>query len=585
MTTQNSTKSAAAGALYSFLLRILSFTLSQLTIRFVDPATLGKASIRLELICSTTVLFLGREGFRLALLRVADDGGADYDDHKKHKCARARLVNNVSWLSVPISLFLTSIALTFHLNTYQVQGGGSGNENVDLDEIADYKMAGILYCLATAIEIFSEPCMIVCMRQIDIKTRAKAEAFASVGKALGCVLLLSFDQREYHTASFGFAQCIYAIILSTVLYIEKWHCLEWPSIIRGDQSWGLWTMIRTNFDQSSIRLSALFSLQSIFKHMLTEGDRIVLTALVGAYDSGVYAMASSYGGMASRLLFQPLEENGRLLFSNKHAFIIKAKEEKKDITFLVDELFRTYCTLVKFVIYIGLIFAAFGYNYTSVLLRILAGARWGSNPEATTTLSAFCIYIALMALNGMTEAFVFGVAESGKEVGGLALAHGLVGVMFYITAPQLVRGNQFGFSGTVGLVAANGLCMVLRSIYSLHFARSYFQDCHSSIKEETADAKTSKRPKPSPEFLNNMMPRASILFSFLFSFCLTHQSRIAFVDVKDSSIISIDTAFHLCVGIGCFVFTACLIYTQEKDFGRSLRAMISKKSETKSKAD
>ena len=69
-------------------------------------------------------------------------------------------------------------------------------------------------------------------------------------------------------------------------------------------------------------------------------------------------MASSYGGMASRLLFQPLEENGRLLFSNKHAFIVKAKEEKKEIGNLVDDLEWAYCTLVKFVLYIGLIFAA-----------------------------------------------------------------------------------------------------------------------------------------------------------------------------------------------------------------------------------
>jgi oligosaccharide translocation protein RFT1 len=342
---QNSTASAAAGDLYSILLRLLSFTLSQLTLRFVDPLTLGKASIRLELICSTTVLFLGREGFRLALLRIADDNDNDKDDpndkgNKKRMSSRSRQVNNVAWLSVPVSLCLAAIALTFHLCTYREVVFRQSGSTANTDEVYDYKMAGIFYCLATAIEILSEPCMIACLRTMDMKTRAKAEAFASLGKAFSCVLLLSSDEGEYHAASFGIAQLVYAVVFTSVLYWEKRNHLEWPSSIgiTDGRHPSLWNKIQMNFDVASIRLSALFSLQSIFKHALTEGDRIVLTTLVGTYDSGVYAMASSYGGMASRLLFLPLEENGRLLFSNKHAVMIKAKEEKKNIEDLADDL-------------------------------------------------------------------------------------------------------------------------------------------------------------------------------------------------------------------------------------------------------
>lgn len=573
--TQNSTSSAAAGALYSFLLRLLSFALSQLTIRFVDPLTLGKASIRLELICSTTVLFLGREGFRLALLRVADsDGENDKDEDKKRTSSRLRQVNNVSWLSVPMSLFLTAIALAFHLCTYRGQVSAPSDSYANKDELDDYKLAGILYCLATAIEIISEPCMIVCLRTIDVKTRAKAEAFASLGKALGCVLLLSFDKGEYHAASFGFSQCIYAVVLTSVLYLENWNCLEWPSAVAGGQAGSLLSKIKLNFDISTVRLSGLFSLQSIFKHVLTEGDRIVLTALVGTYDAGVYAMASSYGGMASRLLFQPLEENGRLLFSNKHAFIVKAKEEKKEIGNLVDDLEWAYCTLVKFVLYIGLIFAAFAYNYTSVLLRLLAGATWGSNVEAAEALSAFCVYTAFMALNGMTEAFVYSVADSGREVGSLALAHGFVGFVFYVLAPLLVLHRDFGLGGTVGLVAANGLCMVLRSMYSLHFAHSHFSRYRGM------------RLKSRLEFVAKLLPKFPIICSFIISFLIAHQSRILFMDGQNLPLLSMDTASHLGIGISCFIFTSCLIYTLEKDFGRSLRAMVSNRSESnKSKSD
>ena len=324
--TATAASAAAAGALYSFLLRILSFTLSQLTIRFVDPSTLGKAAIRLELICSTTVLFLGREGFRLSLMRVADlTGNGNKNAHptkndssrvdEDEEQLRAKRVNNVAWLSVPISLSLTFAALMFHLHTCRdhVNVTMSGNSSFDNgeNELSDYKLAGILYCLATSIEIISEPCMIACLRTMDVKTRAKAEAFASIGKALSLVFLLSSVQREFHAASFGFSQCIYATILSAVLYLNKWKSLQLPSslssLMRGNShNSSLWEKMKYSLDMSTLRLSFMFSLQSVFKHIFTEGDHIVLTVLVGAYDSGVYAMASSYGGMALRLLFQPL---------------------------------------------------------------------------------------------------------------------------------------------------------------------------------------------------------------------------------------------------------------------------------------
>ena len=66
------TTAAARGTLLSILLRLLSFLLSQLTVRFVSASTLGKASIPLELLLGTA-LFVGREGFRLGLTKELGD--------------------------------------------------------------------------------------------------------------------------------------------------------------------------------------------------------------------------------------------------------------------------------------------------------------------------------------------------------------------------------------------------------------------------------------------------------------------------------------------------------------------------------
>jgi len=97
-TDKPSTKTSAAevaarGTLISIILRIASFLLSQLTVRFVSASALGKASIPLELLLGTS-LFVGREGFRLALTKevsehnstVNDDvGDREYDENERNK--------------------------------------------------------------------------------------------------------------------------------------------------------------------------------------------------------------------------------------------------------------------------------------------------------------------------------------------------------------------------------------------------------------------------------------------------------------------------------------------------------------------
>lgn len=543
------TGKAAAGVLYSFLLRILSFTLSQLTIRFVDPTSLGKASIRLELICNTTVLFLGREGFRLGLMKVASSRG--HDDQPK-----VQRINNVAWLCIPVTLCFTLIALMFHLQTYQRQVT-SGDD----DEMRDYKLAGLFYCMSSVIEIFSEPCMIECLRRMDMKTRAKAEAFASIARALFSVFLLSVSRKKYNATTFGVAQCIYAAVLSGTLYVCKLDSLMWPRFTYA-------------FDHSVLWLCTVFSLQSVFKHLLTDGDRIVLSAIAGAYDSGVYAMASTYCGMACRILFQPMEENGRILFSNSHSNIARVKSEKDDETKkLVNDLRKTYCSLIKFMLYIGLIFAVFGSNYTSILLKIMAGGHWGSNPDAAEALSAFCIYTAIMALNGMTEAFVYGVAETGMEIGSLTVAHAIFGLVFYVVAPVLVvHGNRFGIGGTLGLVIANGICMVLRSCFSLHFAHSYFDGYLADTGSKQTKAFNIMN---FVRFVANVLPQKIILVFFLVCFIIMNHSRRLWMESGNPSLASMATVQHLGLGIFCFALTGCFVYALEKDFGRSLYAMIS----------
>ena len=610
-TSTGNTHAAAKGILLTIILRLLSFILTQLQIRCSDPDTLGRASIRLELICNTTVLFLGREGFRLALLRVAEVGSSIIGDNgaqvhnvvllPEFQAKRIR-VTNVAWLSIPVGLSLTAIATTVHLVTYRSQSDEAG--------ALDYKVAGLLYCFATALEVLSEPFMILCLRTMDVTTRAKAEGAASIAKAFSCVFLLNCLQSSQEegrnkpftsipmnligswipgpVSVFGISQCIYAFTVTMILIRSKRYQVALPCrLITDKRSSATTNPIMTllqNFDIKTLRLALIFSLQSIFKHFLTEGDRIVLTALAGTYDSGIYAMVSSYGGMASRIIFQPLEENGRLLFSTQHAAIhdLLEKEHVQTLREQAEEYEKTYFTLVKLVGYIGLIFSSLGANYTSVLIRVLAGSKWGSNPEASEALSAFCQYIALMSLNGMTEAFVYGAANS-KEVGQLTVAHGIVGFIFYLSAPILISN---GAGGTVGLIKANGLCMGLRSLYSLHFAFNYFRKLRLMSKQT------------SENFLNRFLrvsisPRPPVLVCMLLAHYITKYSRKKWIGyIEDDlhvdvvvDLLSMGTALHVLTGFFCFITIALVTSKTEGEFGRSLKSMVTRRKGVKRKED
>ena len=77
-------KALVRGALLSFLLRIFSFLLTQITIRLIDPIALGHTSIKLELVLNTC-LFVGREGFRLTFMELSTSSDNDVDSNKNEK--------------------------------------------------------------------------------------------------------------------------------------------------------------------------------------------------------------------------------------------------------------------------------------------------------------------------------------------------------------------------------------------------------------------------------------------------------------------------------------------------------------------
>ena len=514
-------RKAAYGTLSNMVVRLFSFGCTQVAFRLMkdDIAALGRASIQLELLLTTT-LFMSREGFRLSLTRDLESDNW-----------------NVAWLSIPMSTVAATLAFIFHLH-------GSASEG---DE--DFRLGGILYCLAAWIEGLAEPAVLYSLRQMNVSLRVSAEGAATLCKTLATVVALNRWLPHWPIFAFGVAQLSYALVYSTFLYTKTWPKLTLP--------------LQGGFDGRTCYMTLLFTIQGLFKHLLTEGDRIVLSTLSDGYNQGVYAMGTAYGGLAARFLLQPLEENARLLWS-------RLQSARNHNTQRIEQ---SYLVLVKLVLYVGFTFSCLATNYTSILLNVLAGSKWGSNEEAVAVLSAFCIYTAFLAWNGMTEAFIFGVATSGGEIGRMGLMHTVVGLFFAVIAPLFV--SKFG---TIGLVAANCAAMVLRSLYSVYFAATYFA-------KRNVEAQKDKSPTVFAvlwRLMTKMFPHWLVMLSFAASAAATNAS-LAWVNSQDVDRGTrgwyIFALRHVGLGGFCFAGILAVAFTLEKEFRSSIRSLLRTKED------
>ena len=71
---------------------------------------------------------------------------------------------------------------------------------------------------------------------------------------------------------------------------------------------------------------------------------------------------------------------------------------------------------------------AFGPSYAYLLLRLLYGRRW-SDTEAAAALGWYCPYIALLAVNGITEAYLHATAHG--RYGAAATYSGALGLQLH----------------------------------------------------------------------------------------------------------------------------------------------------------
>jgi oligosaccharide translocation protein RFT1 len=227
------------------------------------------------------------------------------------------------------------------------------------------------------------------------------------------------------------------------------------------------------FSQPLLNLSLSLTVQSSIKYVLTQGDSILIASLASLQDQGAYALSSNYGGLIARMLFQPIEEASRNLFAKLCAPTTVAADpkqsEKEKAGDGIKQANSTLTLVLKAYSLISLVAFAAGPTVAPVLLSLVAGSRW-AHTGAGEVLGCYCYYIPLLALNGVSEAFVAAVADN-KQLYTQSIWMGGFFAAFAGSAYLFLRVLELGAKG---LVWANCVNMACRIVFNLSFVKSFF---------------------------------------------------------------------------------------------------------------
>ncbi|KAL4452468.1 hypothetical protein ABPG75_008130 [Micractinium tetrahymenae] len=442
--------------------RLLTFSLNLLTARSLAPEAYGVAAVQFHLI-NTAILFIAREGFRRACLRI--------DAASAHATARTL---RIAALTVPAGGLL-SAGVTAGL----LRAVGRGD--------AAYRQALVMQGLAAFVEVLAEPLYILASTRLLFGLRVGVETAAMAAK--GLLTLVLIRQRGAQPAlAFSWAQLAYAGVTLAgyaAHFAPELLGVLWRGRVgegrpadaapqaaaaaaKGSTAAGTEAPAANNAagaaaggsDRDILRLSGTFTLQAVEKLLLAEGSKMAVAAFQGSRDQGVYGLVTSLGSIVVRTLFQPLEEA---------AFVAFSKEQGRGTPgpAALARQARLLAVLVRCITTVALLAAAFGPAYSHLALLLLYGKRW-ANTEAPLALGLYSQYLVLLSANGILEAFVHSVAsERQLHANNVALV-GFTAVHAGLSVAAVHSG------GAAGLIAADGANMALRIAYCLAFTARRF---------------------------------------------------------------------------------------------------------------
>jgi len=387
--------------------RLLTFFLNLAVARLLTPEEYGMVSIQFHLI-NTTILMLSREGFRRGCL-VAAGTTKQRDSGQSSTCSRPAVVPEAAIMPIAVLVIPCGVLVTVAIALLTA----AFSEQHTPEQVT---LVGI-QSLAALIELLGEPLYIVAQARLMFRLRVTVEGFSQVAKAVVTLALLAYLGGHSAGLAISLAQLAYGSC-ATAAYTWAFRAellpmagaaARWRSAPVGGE-------VQEQHDRSHlVRMCGGFSLQAVEKLVLAEGSKLVMAAVESSYNQGVYGMVSNLGSLVVRLVFQPLEEGAFTAFvagskSFRNTATQSSSTDRSAPGAAAARLASVAHGMMKVAALVGLVIASFGPAYSYTALRLVYGRRW-SESEAPTALGAYAMYVALLAVNGVSEAFTHAVGS------------------------------------------------------------------------------------------------------------------------------------------------------------------------------
>ncbi|CAG2165089.1 unnamed protein product, partial [Oppiella nova] len=426
-TLQLATRSATYNILLQISLRIVTFVANAVILRSISRDVFGVINVRL-LLLYTTIQFLSREPFR----RVSTGATKTHD--------WPQVVRLIS-LSIPLSLVFGTILSLIWYHTL---------ERPDPQLCPDYRTGIVCIFSSVVIELLAEPLYVWAQTQGFIKLKVMADGLFLMTRTLLMVALVSrWPQKAILVfsgaqicASLSYL-CLYYVYF---IYVQKRRFSDFmPKMSAKNQPY---------IDRSLIIITISFLKNTTLKQFLTEGERFVMTFLrvLTFAEQGVYDVVNNIGSLPARMILQPIEESGFVLFTQK---MDRQKAPADQTPSDLAESALILRNFIKIMSLLGLIILIFGVNYSELALLIYGGRPLsaGDNGLATGLLQWHSLYILFIAINGITECFTF-AAMNSRQLDAFNKNMIYISVVFLMSSYLLTK-----WWGSQGFIMANCLNM------------------------------------------------------------------------------------------------------------------------------
>uniref|UniRef100_A0A1A9WB19 Protein RFT1 homolog n=1 Tax=Glossina brevipalpis TaxID=37001 RepID=A0A1A9WB19_9MUSC len=473
---KSSLHDAGFSIIFQILCRIVTFGINAFIIRHVGREVLGIMNVRL-LLLESTVLFLSREAVNRAALSATSQ--------KREKCTWAQLINQ-QWLTLTICLFVCLPCGYVWLHCLSP---------VDLKYLEQYRFACYAVLFSCIIELCAEPPVFVSQVFCFVKLKI---ALNTLHIFVRSVIFLTIALTDSTAAIYAFAIAQLASAMTIVLshygfyayYIKSLNlfkeannasnnCL--PKSMLRDWRKALFENMNdfplkklseflpgvmkneSKFFNSELQILTLsFVKQAVLKQILTEGEKYVMSMspVLNFEQQAMYDVVNNLGSLAARFIFRPIEESSYFYFTQTISRDLPLNDQDKT---KVQQAGSVLGHLSMTVISIGLLALSFGQSYSHTLLYLYGGADFISGGLPEMLLKWHCLAICFLAINGITEGYMF-ATNTSNDIDKYNYLLAIFSISFLLLS--YVFTTVFG---PVGFIFANCINMFCRICYSVQF--------------------------------------------------------------------------------------------------------------------